>query len=171
MIGICLLLILIIIILLAFIAYLNAYNSLIISKIKMDNSYKNIKEDLDKKFELMNKLSNQIKKVIKKKNYLKEFFELKKEKLNIYELDIELQKHLLTMITLKDDFKDLNNDDFNNIVNEINLLNQKLTANKKFFNSQNNILMKKIKGYYKFVAKINNIKIKTSFEIKEPKTL
>ena len=171
MIAICVFLVIIIVFLIICIAYLNAYNTLIVSKIKMDNANKNIKEDLDEKYVLMNKLYVQIKKVIKKKNYLKEFSEIKKEKLNIYELDAELQKHHLTMIEFKEDYKELDTEEYNNILNEIKLINQKLTANKKFFNNQNNVLMKKIKGYYKIVAKINKIKIKNSFEIKEPKTL
>ena len=39
-------------------------------------------------------------------------------------------------------------------------------ANKKYYNQNNNLLSKTLKGYLKIIAKINNIKIQTSYELK-----
>lgn len=164
----CVVLVLVIIALIIGILYLNSYNKLIVTKIKMDNAHKNITNDLNEKYNLMNKLYIQIKKVVKKKDYLKEFAALNTKKVNNYQLDSELNNHLETMLAFKEDYKELNTDEFNNILNEIKELNQKILANKKFFNKQNNYLIKTLKGYNKYVAKINHINIKNSYEIKEP---
>lgn len=148
--------------------YFNAYNKLNILKIKMDNANDKITKDLKDKYELMNKLYSMIKKVIKKKDYLKDFNALKNQKLSNYELDKELALHLETMKNFKDDYKELNTDEFNDTLQQIKEIDQDITASKKFFNKNNNSLIKQLKGYTKIVAKINHINVKTSYEIKEP---
>ena len=50
--------------------------------------------------------------------------------------------------------------------NKIDSINEILIANKKYYNKNNNLLMKTIKGYIKVIAKINNIKVQTSYETK-----
>ncbi|MBE6148886.1 MAG: LemA family protein [Firmicutes bacterium] len=149
--------------------YFNAYNKINVIKIKMDNANDKITNDLKEKHELMNKLYSQIKKIVKKKDYLKDFNSLKNQKLSNYELDKELASHLETMKNFKEDYKDLNNDDFNDTLQTIKEIDQNITASKKFFNKNNNSLIKQLKGYTKIVAKINHISVKTSYEIKEPK--
>lgn len=165
----CIILILIIIGLIATILYFIAYNKLIVLKIKMDNANEKISESLKNKHELMNKLYEEIKKVVKKKDYLKDFNSLKKQKLNNYELDKELTIHLETMKNFKEDYKELNNDTFNEILQDIKELDQDIMASKKFFNKNNNSLMKLLTGYTKIVAKAQKITVKNSYEIKEPK--
>ena len=135
----------------------------------MDKANDKITEDLKQKHELMNKLYTQIKKVIKKKDYLKDFNSLKNQKLTNYELDKELSSHLETMKAVQEDYKELKNADFETILQEIKELDQDIVASKKFFNKNNNCLIKSLKGYTKIVAKINHINVKTSYEIKEPK--
>ena len=149
--------------------YISAYNKINVYKIKMDTANNIITESLQKKLKLMNSLSTLIKKVIKKKDYLKEFNSLQNKELSNYELDIELNTHLTTMIAFKEDYKELKTEEFNQIIEEIKELDQTIAANKKFFNKNNNWLIKNLKGYIKVVAKLNNISIKNSFEIKEPK--
>ena len=39
----------------------------------------------------------------------------------------------------------------------------------KYFNENNNLLIKELKGYHKIVGKIHNISVKNSYEIKEKK--
>ncbi|MBQ6841376.1 MAG: hypothetical protein IJO63_04615 [Bacilli bacterium] len=165
----CIILILIIICLIATILYFVAYNKLIVIKIKMDNANEKIAEDLKQKHELMIKLYEEIKKVVKKKDYLKDFNSLKKQKLTNYELDKELSLHLDTMKAFKEDYKELNNDTFNDILQSIKELDQDIMASKKFFNRNNNNLIKQLKGYTKIVAKLKKINVKNSYEIKEPK--
>lgn len=161
-------LIMIIIVLVLSIFYLLSYNKLSIIKIKMDNANEKITNDLKDKHELMNKLYDQIKKVVKKKDYLKDFSSLKNQKLSNYDLDKELATHLDTMKNFKEDYKELNTDEFNEILQQIKEIDQDITASKKFFNKNNNSLIKQLKGYVKIIAKINHISVKTSYEIKEP---
>lgn len=169
MVILCLVLLLIIIVITLSIMYISAYNKINVYKIKMDTANNIITESLQKKLKLMNSLSTLIKKVIKKKDYLKEFNSLQNKELSNYELDIELNTHLTTMIAFKEDYKELKTEEFNQIIEEIKELDQTIAANKKFFNKNNNWLIKNLKGYIKVVAKLNNISIKNSFEIKEPK--
>ena len=161
-------LILILISVIIAIFYYNAYSNLNDIRIKIDNANKNIMEKLDKKYELMKLLHTQIKKVLKKKDYFKDFNSLKEKNLSSYELDSELANNLETMKNLKEDYKQLNTDDYNNILLQIKEIDQEITANKKYFNKNNNKLMKSLHGYNKIVAKIHNINVKTSYEIKEP---
>ncbi len=107
-----------------------------------------------------------IKKVIKKKNYFKEFIDNKKKMSNI-EYDKFLNEHYSTMLSLKEDNKSLNKAETNKLYLEINLINQNLLANKKFFNKNNNELMKNLKGFAKIIGSINKIKVKDSYEVKE----
>lgn len=150
------------------IIYVNDYNKLNTLRIKIDNSNNKITECLKEKHELMNKLCTQIKKVVKKKDYLKDFSALKNKNLSNYELDAELIKHLETMKKFKEDYKELNTKDINDILENIKELDQTITANKRFFNKNNNNLIKILKGHIKLVAKINKIYVKTSYETKEP---
>ena len=150
------------------ILYFEAYNRLIDIKIKMNNANDNITNLLKEKYELMKSLYDIIKKNIKKKDYLKEFNALSNQKLSNYELDSELSNHLKTMIDLKEDYKSLNNKEYNDILKKIKKIDQDIVASKKFFNKNNNLLVKTLHGYTKVVAKILNISIKTSYEIKKP---
>ena len=63
------------------------------------------------------------------------------------------------MTDLKEDNKELNTDEINELFNKIDSINEVLIANKKYYNKNNNLLMKTIKGYIKVIAKINNIKV------------
>lgn len=150
------------------ILYFTAYNRISVVKIKMDNADNIITDNLNKKHELMNKLYENIKKVVKKKDYLKEFHNLKEKDLNNYELDKELSDHLQIMIEMKEDYKDLNTKEYNAILSEIRQIDQIIRANKVFFNKNNNSLFKQMKGYTKVAAKLAKIRVRNSYEIKEP---
>ena len=161
------LLIIVVVILALF--YVISYNTLSIINIKMENAENNIKKRLTEKEEQMKKLAALIKKVVKKKDYLKDFNSLSKQKLNIYELDNRLASSFEIMCDLRDDYKKLKTDEYNNIIDIIEGIDQEILANKKYFNRNNNLLIKQLKSYHKLVAKINHITAKTSFETKEPK--
>jgi|GEM_PF-1894950 len=166
----CIFLILVVIIISLLIIYFSLYNKLIIYKIKIDISDDNISSLLKQKKKKMEDLIVIIQKIIKKKNYFKEFTSNKNNKLNNIDYDKFLNEHYLTMLTLKEDNKSLNKAEANKLFLELNLINQNLIANKKFFNKSNNELMKQLRGCCaKIVSKINNITVKNSYELKEPK--
>ena len=134
----------------------------------MNNANDNITSLLKEKYSLMQKLYEIIKKNIKKKDYLKDFSALSKQNLSNYELDAELNTHLKTMTDLKEDYKSLNNKEYNDLLKQAKKIDQDIVANKKFFNKNNNLLIKTLHGYKKVVAKLLNINVKTSYEIKKP---
>lgn len=160
------LLIFITIILALAIIYFNGYNKLSIIKAKMDSANDIISKTLKDKQKLMNELYILIKKVIKKKDYLKDFNSLNNKKLTNYELDIELNNNLKIMKELKEDNKELNTNEYNEILTKIEAKDEILIANKKYYNKNNNLLSKTINGYLKIIAKINHVKIQTSYELK-----
>jgi hypothetical protein len=160
-------LVIILIFLIAAIFYYASYEKLTSIKIKMDNANGNITNLLKEKYEIMKKLYETIKKNVKKKDYLKNFNSLAKKNLTNYELDNELDTYLKTMMELKDDYKVLNNKDNNALFKKIKSIDQDITANKKFFNKNNNLLIKTLTGYNKIVGRLLNINIKTSYEIKK----
>ncbi len=148
------------------IIYFMGYNKISIIKAKMDAANEIITKSLKDKKKLMDELYDKYKKVLKKKDYLKDFANLKDKKINNYNLDIELNNFLKTMIDLKEDNKDLNTEEINEVFDKIDNINEVLFANKTYYNKNNNLLMKTIKGYIKVIAKINNIKVQTSYETK-----
>lgn len=148
------------------IIYFNGYYKLSIIKAKMDSANDIISKSLKDKQKLMNELYILIKKVIKKKDYLKDFNSLNNKKFTNYELDIELNNNLKIMKELKEDNKELNTNEYNDILTKIEAKDEILIANKKYYNKNNNLLSKTIKGYLKIIAKINHIKIQTSYELK-----
>ena len=160
------LLVFITIILALSIIYFNGYYKLSIIKAKMDSANDIISKSLKDKQKLMNELYILIKKVIKKKDYLKDSNSLNNKKLTNYELDIELNNNLKIMKELKEDNKELNTNEYNEILTKIEAKDEILIANKKYYNKNNNLLSKTINGYLKIIAKINHIKIQTSYELK-----
>ena len=148
------------------IIYFNGYNKLSIIKAKMDSANDISSKTLKDKQKLMNELYSQIKKVIKKKDYLKDFNSLNNKKITNYDLDIELNNNLKIMKELKEDNKELNTNEYNEILTKIEAKDEILIANKKYYNKNNNLLSKTINGYLKIIAKINHIKIQTSYELK-----
>ena len=162
------LLVIILLIVIVSIFYFEAYGTLNDIRIKMNNANDNITSLLKEKYSLMQKLYEIIKKNIKKKDYLKDFSALSKQNLSNYELDAELNTHLKTMTDLKEDYKSLNNKEYNDLLKQAKKIDQDIVANKKFFNKNNNLLIKTLHGYKKVVAKLLNINVKTSYEIKKP---
>jgi len=149
--------------------YVISFNKLSIIKIKMDNAEDNIKNRLKSKEEQMKKLAGMIKKVVKKKDYLKDFNSIAKERLDIHELDARLASNFELMKEIQSDYKRLKTEEYYTTIDNIEEIDQEILANKKYFNKNNNLLIKQLKGYHKIVAKINHITVKTSYETKEPK--
>lgn len=69
---------------------------------------------------------------------------------------------------MKEDYKALNNKEYNATLSQIRQIDQIIRANKVFFNKNNNSLFKQMKGYTKIVAKLVKINVRNSYEIKEP---
>ena len=148
--------------------YITSYDKINQTSKKIDKAQERIDELLHKKYSLMQDCYKIIKKNIKKKDYLKDFSELKIDNLTTYELDNELDTTFETMDIIKDTYKSLNTKEYKKLINNIYDINEDILASEKFFNKYNNVLIKQLTGINKIVAKITNIKVRTSYEIKEP---
>ncbi len=159
--------ILIIIIITSLIAifYINIYNNLVTYKIKIEKAESIIDEALRQKYDIISKLNISIKKVITKKDYLKEYIDLKNKKLSNYELDRKLTEAYNLILEVKSDYEKLNTKEFNNNLKEIEKLNETLTSCKTYYNnntSELNKLIRKVPS--NIVAKIHRYKIKPFFD-------
>ena len=106
-----------------------------------------------------------IKKVITKKDYLKEYIELKDKRITNYDLDRKLTEAYNIILDVKNDYKEFDTKEFNTEIRKINRLNETLTSCKTYYNkntSELNQLIRKIPT--NFVAKINGYKIKPFFD-------
>ncbi len=148
--------------------FINKYNELNEISVKMNKAQENISNYLQEKYTKMYECYRIIKKNIKKKDYLKDFNELKIDKVSTYELDTELNNYYELMNELKDTYKSLNSKEYKKLLEEVLVISEKVIANEKYFNKYNNVLIKKITGINKIIANIGKIKVKTSYEIKEP---
>lgn len=157
-------LILCLIIMALLIVYFISQNKLITIQSKIDAADEIIKSNLKKKHDLMIKLYNIIKKNIDIKDYFNEFSEIKKRNLTSYELDERLSEDYELMKKIKEDNKKIKTDLFD----KIDDLDQIITAGKRYYNKNNNVLIKNLYGYNKYVAKISGINVKNSYDIKEP---
>lgn len=147
--------------------YVLSYTKLIETNIKLECASDNIEKCLSKKHSLMNKLYTIIKKVVKKKDYFKDFNSLKNKKLNTYELDAKLNEYFETMKQLKDDYKRLQTKEYSALLKEVKDLDEEITANKKYFNKNNNLLIKQLNSYHRLIGKLHGIKVRNSYEVKE----
>lgn len=161
----CFILIIIIILGLLAILYAITYNNLVTYKLKIEKSEGIIDESLRQKYDTIAKLNVLIKKVITKKDYLKEYIDLKDKKISNYELDRKLTEAENIIFEVKNDYSELNNDDFNNELKEINRINENLISSKNYYNRNTSELNKVIRKFpTNIVAKIHRFKIKPFFD-------
>ncbi len=159
--------VLVIIIILGILAiiYTVLYNNLVSYKFKIEKAEGIIDENLREKYDSICILNNMIKKVIPKKDYLKEYIDLKNKRISNYDLDRKLTEAFNIIIDVKNDYNELDNKEFNNEIKKINRINVTLTSCKTYYNKNTgelNQLIKKIPS--NIVAKINGYKIKPFFD-------
>lgn len=159
--------ILILIIILGTIAifYATIYNNLVTYKLKIDKSEGIIDEALRQKYDLIAKLNIPIKNVVTKKDYLKDYIELKDKRISNYELDRKLSEAYNIILEVKNDHEELNTKEINKDIKEIEKINETLVSCKTYFNNNTSELNKLIRKFpTNIVAKIHGYKIKTFFD-------
>ena len=161
--------ILIIIIILGIIGiiYINSYNKLQFLKTKIEQAENIADESLRSKYDNIVKINNIIKKTLKnKKDYLKDYVELKDKKISNFELDRELVEATNTIQTLINDYENLeNNHDIQEIIYEIKNIDEKLSAAKTYYNkntTESNQLIRTFPSV--IVAKIHKLKTKPYYD-------
>lgn len=158
-------LILIIIVGLLVIFYATIYNKIVIYKLKIDKAESVIDEALRQKYDCIVRLNSHIKKVVTKKDYLKEYIDLKNKKISNYDLDRKLTEAVNTVLELKNDYSELDTKEFNKELKTINKINEDLTSSKNYYNKNTSDLNEVIKKFpNNIIAKIHHYSIKPFFD-------
>ena len=160
-------LILVIIISAFIIMYIITHNKLHYYKVRIDVAENIIDEALRKKYDLLCDLNIDIKKVIKDKDYLKEFVDYKNHRLTNYETDRKLVEGFNLINELKGDHKKLGTKKFENKLKQLQPINEELESGKNYFNKNTtkmNMLIRKFTT--NVVAKRHKFKIKPYFDNK-----
>ena len=160
-----LILILIIIIGLLTILYVNIYNNLAIYKTKIEKAENIIDEALRNKYDIIAKLNVLIKKEVTKKDYLKDYIELKDKKVSNFEIDRKLAEATNIILEVKNDHEKLNNKEFNSLLKEIDVINETLASSKNYYNNNTSKLNQIIRKFpSNIIAKIHKYRIKPFFD-------
>ena len=158
-------LLLIIIVGIIAIFYVITYNNIITFKLKIDKAEGIIDESLRQKYDAIAKANGMIKKVVTKKDYLKDYIDLKDKRISNYELDRKLTEAMNIIWEVKNDFTELDNKDFNKILKEIKGIDEKLVSCKNYYNRNTADLNKVIRKFpTNLIAKIHRYKIKPFFD-------
>lgn len=163
-------LLLIIIIGLLAIVYINIYNHMQYSKTKIEKAENNIDNDLREKYDLVVKTDTIIKEHFKeKKDYLKEFINLKETDISNFDLERKLKEAETIISTLYEDNKELNeNNSMKEVLENFKEVNEKLIADISYYNkhvTETNNYIRKFPN--NIIAKIHHLKIKTFFDGKD----
>lgn len=147
------------------IIYIISYNKLMYYKTRIERSENIIDEALRNKYDKLTELNIEIKKVIEKKDYLKEYIDLKDQKISNYELDRKLVEAMNLVQELINDNSKLNNKEVNNILKEIDEIDENLTSGKNFYNKNTTALNEAIRKFpSNIAAKVHNYRIKPYFD-------
>lgn len=149
------------------IVYINAYNKLQYLKTKVEQAENIADESLRNKYDNIVKINTIIQKTLKsKKEYLKEYIDLKDKKISNFELDRELIEAMTIIKTLINDYEKLeNNHEIQDVLYEIKNIDEKLSAAKTYYNkntTESNELIRKFPSVV--VAKIHKFKTKPYFD-------
>ncbi len=147
--------------------YITTYNTLQFYKSRIEVAENKIDNALRQKYDLLCELNNDIKKVTKNKDYLKEYIDYKNQKLTNYDTDRKLIEGFNLIKELKNDYKELNIKNFNKKLEELKQIDEELTAGKNYFNKNTSDLNMIIRKFpTNIVAKRHNFKIKPYFDNK-----
>ena len=152
------------------IIYILNYNQMQYLKTKIERSESVIDDSLRDKYDYINKLNVLIKKTLKdKKDYLKEYVNLKNHKISNFDLDRKLIEAMNIIYELENDYKELsNNNDFKDILKNIKATDEKLSAAKNYYNKYTSISNSYIRKFPSIIiAKIHSYKIKPFFDGKD----
>lgn len=163
------LIILVLICLLAII-YIFYYNRIQDIKLKIDEAESIIDENLRIKYDLIVDIKNIINDKIKNnKITFKDLEVLKNEKISNFTLDRRLNEYMDLIDKVKNDYSSIDkNDDINQKLEELYLIDEKITSAKTYYNkyiTESNTLVRRFPS--NVVAKFHNVEIKNFFDNKD----
>lgn len=164
------LLILIIIVSILAIFYISNYNNLQYTKTKIEQAEGIIDETLRKKYDVVVRTSDLVKNNLQeKKEYFKEYIGLKEKRISNFEMDRSLKEAVNIIMNLKNDYPILNtNQNMKEIVSEIKILDEKLSAAIAYYNRYTNELNELIRKFpSNVIAKFHHFSIKPFFDGKD----
>ena len=146
------------------IIYAIYYNKLSYYKTRIEKSESIIDENLCKKYDLICEIGIEVKKKTKK-DYLKEYIELKEKRISNFELDRELIEGVNLIRELIGDNSKLNNKEVNSKLKEIEKIDIEIESGRNFYNKNNTELNSIIRKFpSNIVAKIHRYKIAPYFD-------
>lgn len=152
------------------IIYVSNFNHLQYKKTKIEQAEGLIDETLRKRYDIVVRTSDIIKNNLQeKKDYLKEYVQLKEEKISNFDMDRKLKEAMNIIMNLKNDYPELqNNTNMKEISLEIKETNEKLSAAIAYYNRYTNELNAFIRKFpSNIIAKIHNFKINCFFDGKD----
>ena len=150
--------------------YVLNYNKLQYLKSKIEQSEQIIDDTLRKRYDLLCEASNIVKKELgDKKDYFKEYINIKADTLSSFEMDRKLKEAFNLLNNLKDDYKEVEkNKDLKKIFVNIKETNENITAVTAYYNKNTGILNEYVRKFpSNIVAKINKIDERLFFDGKD----
>ncbi len=146
--------------------YITIYNTLQFQKTKIESAENIINDSLRKKFDLLTTTIDVINKEIDdKKNYFKEYANLKDKQLTNFDLDrklIEIE-NIINKLLLDNNLN--NNVDIKTNLCEVKNINEKLESAKIYYNNNTSVLNNYIRKFPSLIiAKFHNFKIKYFYD-------
>ncbi len=152
------------------ICYVTIYNKLQFGITKIEHVEGLIDEDLRSKYDIIIRANDVITKELNsKKDYLKEYKNLKEQKISNFDLERKLKEAEIIIHNLYNDNAALSkNENMVQIEKDFNLINEKLTAGISYYNKQTALQNSYIRKFpNNLIAKIHHIGIKPFFDKKD----
>ena len=150
------------------IIYAFCYNKLNYFKTRREKAEYIIDENLRKKYDIICNINIEIKKDINKKDYLKEYIDLKSKKISNYDLERKLIEAINLIKELINDNSKLDNKSIHDLLKEIKKIDEELEAGKNYYNKNNTELNSIIRKFpASIVAKIHKFQIQPYFDGKD----
>lgn len=152
------------------IIYVVNYNKLQYLRTKIEQAENIIDDSLRDKYDTIVKINSLIKKVIKdKKEYLKEYVNLKNHRISNFDLDRKLIEAMNIIYELQNDYSSLEKDkELKELLNNIKTTDERLSAVKSYYNKNTSKCNELVRTFPSLVvAKIHKFKIKPFFDGKD----
>ncbi len=148
------------------ILYMNKYNKMQEYIMRIKESEGIINESLRDKYDLLLKIIKNVKSKAKlEANYFKDLEKINYSNLNNYDFDRKLIDNEILIEEIKNDYPNIDNQNFKSLSKELRNINEKLKAAKLYYNSNTTELNKNIKAFpSNIVARIHKIKLSAFFD-------
>lgn len=152
------------------IIYIVYYNRMQFLKTKIEQAEGIIDETLRERYDILVRANNIIMNILNdKKDYFKEYINLKNKQLSNFDVDRNLKEAFNVLNKLVDDYQELQkNKELKEILTSLKATNERITATTSYFNKNTNELNGYIRKFpSNIVAKVHKFKISAFFDGKD----